>query len=295
VLRFPGIYQEQSLNIGACRGIVVGSQSSEASKLLVSQTSSPAPAGWPLLFALLAVDGLALLGQLAGSLASWLGFVPATPYLFRLEEAYSFASLAMFAKWLAISILLAMAWHATRQPLLFGLSVVFLVLLLDDGLELHERFGTALAARLDLPGLAGLRSDDLGELAVWGVIGGSSLAVLAEGYRRSSPAARRTGQLFIVGFAGLAAFGIGFDLLSVMASGIDGAFAGRSLRLALRLVEEGGELLIASLLVGLAVSTQRAAASTANGDDQPHAASSGMVWLTRQRRPPHPNRPFDKS
>ena len=84
--------------------------------MLLSHTHSPAAAGWPLLFALLAADGLAVLGQLAGSLGTWLGLLPVTPYLLRLEEPDSLARLAIGAKWLAAAPFLALAWRTARQP-----------------------------------------------------------------------------------------------------------------------------------------------------------------------------------
>jgi hypothetical protein len=228
--------------------------------LLVARTSSPAAAGWPLLLALLAIDGLAVLGQLAGSLGTWLGLLPVTPYLLRLEEPHSLASLAICAKWLAAALFLALAWRAARQPLLLCLALLFLVLFLDDGLELHERLGTSLAQHLDLPSVGGLRGDDLGELAGWALIGGGALVLLGEGYRRSAPATRRLGHLFLGGFAALAVFGIGVDLVSAMASDGAGAFGAGALRLALRLTEEGGELVTASLLLVMAFAVHRTVA-----------------------------------
>lgn len=255
--------------------------------MLVSHTSAPADARWPLLVALLAVDGMALLGQLAGSLASWLELVPATPYLLRLEEPHSLASLAICAKWLAAAVLLALAWRASRQPLLAGLALLFFVLFLDDGLELHERLGTSFARQLELPSVGGLRGDDLGELVAWALLGLSGLALLVAGYYRSSPATRRLGHLFMAGFAGLAVFGIGVDLVSAASRGIDdafaGAFAGRALRLALRLLEEGGELMIASLLVFLAFTVQRTVADRpshlVDRDEKPTAIGAALPRL----------------
>jgi hypothetical protein len=211
--------------------------------------------------------------------ADLLATIPAS---LRLDLTWSIASVYTYAKWLLTTLALALAWRTLRQPLLLSLAGIFLVLLVDDSLKLHLWAGAALAAALELPGLPGLPAERLGKLLVWLVIGSACLAAFALGYARSGRAIRRRGHAFLLGIAGLALFGIVMDLLYALTYRLGFDFLGRAVRFAFVLVEEGGETVIASLLLALAVAIYRQAARPA-GHAPDGFARPLATWVSRPR------------
>jgi len=80
-----------------------------------------------------------------------------------------------------------MLWLAARHRAVVHLNwaLLFLYFLLDDSLQIHERMGRIAAARFALPPMFGLRSQDMGELVVSGVVGFVFLVTFVASYRFS--------------------------------------------------------------------------------------------------------------
>ena len=212
---------------------------------------------------LLSIDLLFLLAPVFAGALVYLGMLDRVPHQLKIQPVWGLPSLLIYAKWLLIALCLTRAWRGNREPVLLSLALIFALLLLDDSLELHEQLGTLVKDGLGYAPAFGLRGDDLGELTIWAIWGSASLAVFAVGYWRSSPAGRRIGHIFILGIAGLATFGIVFDMLNVLAHDVGEGLLNQIVRYLLTNLEDGGELVVASLLLAFAFTTWRQSAAPA--------------------------------
>ena len=201
---------------------------------------------------LLAIDLALLLAYVLVYLLKSLGLLTAAPDLLRIETQWGLGSVLMYLKWLAIIGLLSLSWRQLREPLLLSLALIFLFFLIDNSLGIHERIGTELMQQLGLEGAWGLRGNDFGKLTFWALAGGACSAVFLVGYVLSNRRTRRLGRLFLLGIAGLVLVGIGIDLVGVLAKQLDAGFVGRAVRFGLRTAEDGGEMILGSLLLALA-------------------------------------------
>jgi hypothetical protein len=96
----------------------------------------------------------------------------------------------------AVVVLLAVLAVRTGRALFLGWVLVYVTVLLDDALSLHEDLGTALADLAILPEhIAGVRGQDLGELAAWGLVGALPVVVVALLHWRSDEGGRRIGRV----------------------------------------------------------------------------------------------------
>lgn len=148
--------------------------------------------------------------------------------------------------WLAVS--LAAALRHRRHLVLLAWSGFFAFLLLDDALELHERGGVLLATRWGLPGFAGLRPRDLGELIVAGAVGGSLLLLLALAWWRDREPTWRLSRELLILTAALGVCGVVLDSAHTIAF-----FRLPALSAPLAFLEDGGELLIMSTMTAYAL------------------------------------------
>ena len=155
------------------------------------------------------------------------------PRPFRIEVDGSLGEIGNYLKYVVAGVLLWRAGPGHR-----GIALVFAILLLDDAGNLHERLGDAIG---DVLGV----SDDIGELGGFALLGLPVLMLLARGWMRSDAAGRAGIAGIAVILAALTVCGIGADLAA--------SFFGGAARLALILVEEGGEMIFTSLLAAQAL------------------------------------------
>ena len=121
----------------------------------------------------------------------------------------------------------------------------FAWLMVDDATRIHERLGRWLGARLDLPAVAGLQPEHLGEVAGAGVVGLVLLTGLIAAYAQGSSGFRRASRGMLLLLASLGLCGVGIDVLDMLA-------AGTVWGLVLGIVEDGGEMLVMSVIVAYA-------------------------------------------
>ena len=236
-----------------------------ALSLTAPATKASEPSFRHVVVALVSIDILLLLAPVFAGVLVYLGVLDSVPHQLKIRPVWGLPSLVIYAKWLLIAICLTQAWRANGEPVLLSLALIFTFLLLDDSLELHEQLGTLVKDGFGYHPALGLRGDDLGELTIWAIWGSASLAVFALGYWRSSSAGRRIGHVFILGIAGLATFGIGVDMLNVLADDVGEGLLNQVVRYLLTNLEDGGELVVASLLLAFAFTTWRQSAAPAAG------------------------------
>jgi hypothetical protein len=161
--------------------------------------------------------------------------------VFSLEKDRSFAEVFQYVKtyWLAL-LLVWLAWQ--RRHLGYAVwAGLFGFLLLDDAIMIHERVGEALGAQLALPGLGGVRGQDLGELIFLGAVAVFFALTLVPALVWGGTVFRRHSLLLAGIVVFLAAPGVGIDFLH-MAVGREtalGTFLG--------MVEDGGEMVVMSV------------------------------------------------
>jgi len=146
---------------------------------------------------------------------------------------------------LAGAILLAVLAVTRRSYTFSAWTVVLVTLVVDDFFQLHERWGATLVQGLDLPAVAGLRPQDLGELLVWGVLGcvlgGALVAVYAAAPRNE----RRDSRELFGWLCLLALFAVVIDQLHIILE----PQVPHWVALALTLTETAGELVGMTLIV----------------------------------------------
>ena len=151
--------------------------------------------------------------------------------------------------WIAVA-LLAVFW-LTKEKVYAVWGMLFLYLLLDDALQIHEAVGDAAARYWSDSGALGLRIQDFGELAVSAAVGGIFALAVLYYYHQGGNEIRRVSQNLGLMLVALAFFGIAIDLLyAVYFEQIRG----------LALLEDGGEMVIMSVLAYYALQLLRASA-----------------------------------
>lgn len=192
------------------------------------------------LILLLAGDALFILLHLA------LVFTPlAAAKAFYLDVDGGAAEWYQYLKLAGIVWLLATLTRRQRQPLYVVWLALFAFLLLDDALRIHETAGLWLANTAGLPALFGLRPRDVGELLFAGLVALSLLTMLVLAYQVSNGRARRFSLSLILALLALGFVGVGMDMLEQMVTGW------RVLHEVLIVMEDGGELIVVSVMVWL--------------------------------------------
>lgn len=110
------------------------------------------------------------------------------------------------------SVLLLLLWRRTRKSVYGAWALVFLMVIADDALMLHEN-GGAILVTAGLPSIAGLRPQDLGEIAVWAVMGVALGVALVGSYLRSPQRERRNSRVLFVLLGLLVGFAAGLDVI----------------------------------------------------------------------------------
>ena len=182
------------------------------------------------------------------------GRIGDVPSRFMVTHDWSYGEMFNYLKWMALIALCLLAWGRTRSSLYAGFAAAFAVLLFDDMLQLHERFGSAVVVRFDLNSAPwGCAPKNFGELFVWGILGIVVLAALVIGFAFARRQDRGVGMALLATLAGLVLCGVVLDMIAVAASGLLGAGPAKTLTVwGLHLLEDGGEMIFASLAVAVA-------------------------------------------
>jgi hypothetical protein len=195
-------------------------------------------ATFTLLLLLVVVD---LIFILVHAMHAWSPWMNASH--FSLESESGMAAQYQYTKQVWLSICLGLALLQTRRTAFFGWGLIFAFLLLDDILMIHERSGRLLAGTLGFPALFGLRPQDLGEVVMAAAIGIIAIALVVIVHRRGEAQSRQLSADLMFLLVALAVFGVFFDVLHTIMF-----FRAPALAQAFSLVEDGGEMLVVSLI-----------------------------------------------
>jgi hypothetical protein len=194
------------------------------------------PPRWSLLGWFLAADALLIVAHVINAATFKQDFL-------RINLEFSLGESFQYAKFLTIAVVMVLLYRQSRRmgPALWGL--VFAYLAVDDAFALHEAFGRALARWWGVAEEAAVSQVGAGftlGLAIGAIV---VAAYYAGGLRR------RVTAVLVVGLVGLGFFGVGVDFIH----GLEVVSENRFLNIAVRIVEEGGEMLVASFLVAFAL------------------------------------------
>jgi hypothetical protein len=187
------------------------------------------------LWLLLAADAVFVAVHLVHALSPYFNDL-----LYSIEQDRGYAEIYQYVKtfWIVL-MLAALAW-STRESVHVAWMLLYTHLLFDDAFFIHEDGGAAIAARFDYVGALGLRPEDLGELTISALIGIVFLGLFLITYRRASRAARDASSDLVLLLGVLVFFGVFIDMLHII---VEPASA----KLALAIIEDGGEMVTMSL------------------------------------------------
>ena len=185
---------------------------------------------------------------------------------FSIEQDGGYAEMFQYLKELSIALLLGQI-AARRTRLYLVWSLLFLYLLLDDSLMVHERLGGIVSERLDFPPSFGLRVQDFGELIVSALFGVPFLVAIFAAYRLGDRGFRGASRYLLLMLVALASAGVAADMLHQMSDA-------RLVRASLTIVEDGGEHVVMSVIVwfvlSLGLARSRSGAQGPGGHQPPH-------------------------
>jgi hypothetical protein len=121
-------------------------------------------------------------------------------------------------------------------------ALLFMALLVDDSISLHEWLGLLLSQRLNLPSVLGLRPEDLGEMIVYGSWGVTLTLLTLVAHWVSREDARQFSGILLGLLVLLVIAGPGMDT-------IEGMIHQVWIHAALGKVEEGGSMMVVSVFV----------------------------------------------
>jgi hypothetical protein len=201
-------------------------------------------AGTLVLFVLLvAVD---LLFVLMHVLHAWSPLLDGSHYA--LDSDRGMAEIYQYIKFVWLSACLVLALIMTGQRVYVAWIALFVLLLVDDAMGLHENAGTVLAQWFGFSPALGLRAKDFGEVLYAAILGGMAVVLVVMTFWRGSLASQRVSADLLCLLCGLAFFGVFFDTIHTIAYfKMPGLVEGL-----LTLVEDGGEMLVVSAMTAYA-------------------------------------------
>jgi hypothetical protein len=205
-----------------------------------------------LFIAFLTIDlGFILLNALAIA-AHQFHLIDAVPEALKITRDGALPEEFNYFKWAVIAI--SLGWLSLRDhwfaPLCW--AAVFVMILADDSLQLHERAGAALSSWSGLPSSTYFYADDLGEVLAFSVMGLAAFGVAALLFLRSGAAGRALSLRYIVLIVVLAGFGVGVDAVHQLVSRMtEGMSVATLLSQFFGMIEEGGEMIVASFAVAM--------------------------------------------
>jgi hypothetical protein len=166
--------------------------------------------------------------------------------LFSIGRDRGYAEIFQYIKWFWIIVLFSYLTIARRSFSYVAWGVTFLYLLCDDSLGIHEKIGRLISGNLGFEPPFGMYPRDIGELAVSALAGITLTPLLIWAYLRGSPAFKNMSQDLLLLILVLAFFGVAVDTVHSIVRGLG---LGSKAEFILGLIEDGGEMLIASLMV----------------------------------------------
>lgn len=222
----------------------------------------PAPGAGPVfrrwLLAFLVIDLLLIADNVVLAVLSKLGVIDGVPQAFKVAGDRSVPESFNYVKWTISAFMLLLTWRGTGRVLYLALAAVFAVMLADDLLMIHEQVGAILSGWTTIRLGPGLRTQDTGELAVFGIIAAICVMILAVPFRRSDGPDRWFATRYAMIFAALVVVAVLMDAVHQAVAGWMTGPLTPYADFALALAEDGGEMFVASAAAALSIAAYRA-------------------------------------
>lgn len=140
-----------------------------------------------------------------------------------------------------VVILQLMIKHEQRN--FVGWGFLFTLLWLDDMLQFHENAGAMISSMVGFTPKFGLKAEDFGEMVYAAIAGTFLLTLIGYCYYKGSTIFRQRNHILLFLFGCLLFFGIGVDMVHSFFRDVN------KLNLLIAAVEDGGEMLVMSLMV----------------------------------------------
>lgn len=163
---------------------------------------------------------------------------------FSLTEDQSLPEIYQYLKFLSIIILLALLSKKEQETSYFAWVTLFVYLLLDDAIQIHETLGEDLSMTMQFEPYLGLRPQDFGELLTTLIFASVIMVAIAIAYATSSTTFRYFSKNLLFLLSLLVFFGVVVDMLAIMIN------IGSKVDFLLTMIEDSGEMLVASLMLG---------------------------------------------
>lgn len=218
---------------------------------------SPVPRGFVALLCGLLVADLLLIGMHGWHVLGTRGSVAAPAWVLdarsSLERDRGFAEIVIYAKLSIAGLALLGLAQRRRAAVLAAWALTLVVVVADDANRYHERWGVELVDILGLTPALGLRARDFGELLVWAGLAAVLLPLIVAGHWCSPPWARAVSWRLAGLLAALALFGAVVDMAHIWF--LDTYVVGQLLAV----FEDGGELVVSSVIVAAVLAMARLA------------------------------------
>lgn len=202
---------------------------------------------------------------------------------FLVTQDRGYGELFQYAKAGAGCFLLLLMARRRRSATALTWAGLLALVLMDDSLQLHERAGDLLGARLGLPAFGTLRSNQVGELLFYGALGVATLGALGYAWSRADAEDRALSRRLFGWFAAL-----GF--CAVVLDAVDSLMRKSTWATDFALLEDGGEMVVLSFLTATVWSVferqeHRLAASRASTSALTESSTAiPAVSITRRSR-----------
>ena len=179
---------------------------------------------------------------------NWINAEQFTQYdhLIDFQSEVSLVSYCLYFMEICTTTFFFFTFVLTRKRFYIFFTTLYLMVFLDDYLQIHEKFGKFLTENLDLINIFNLRKQDTGELLTWFVMACFLLPLAIKSFRKLTVLDRLYCSAVAVSFAILLVCGLIFDMVHTLTSGIMYHVIG--------IIEDGGEMIAIAISLTLAFS-----------------------------------------
>jgi len=196
-----------------------------------------------LLVVLLMVDGLAILTDVIATFLK--DYNPDLPkwllWNFRLDVEFSVWAVFGYLKLIAISVLMWLCYRRTGLVSFLLLFLVYFYTTLDDMFTLHEQAGRVLGAWTST-------NFAVGETLYFVIVGVFIVSILYRAVSRATKTYHSETWLLAVGLLGIGFFAAFINMIEGLLTGLS-----RSMLKVFSLIDDGGEMVVSSVIVVLAL------------------------------------------
>jgi hypothetical protein len=187
--------------------------------------------------------------------------VPDGP-LFSLDVDQGYSAIFQYLKEFLIAALLLQLTLQRRRLLYAAWMLLFVYLLADDSLRIHERLGFTLMNLFEIPSVFGIEGQAYGELIISLLFGSLLLMAIGVAHLRAEPFEQVFSKNLFALFVGLAFFGVAVDILHQLMPSLDSRFS---------MIEDGGEMIAMSMILWFVLGCADTQKALERGSGAPYA------------------------